>query len=86
MKSFLTDAAGKPSHHRLLVAVCVPPLVLVPLAVWAILCLQKGELIPISPTIPLYMAGANGVILGYAGYKAAQEGQPSTLPPGGPST
>lgn len=76
MTGFHTDASGKPSHHRLLVTLCVPLLVLVPLAVWAWLSCSKGQFLAIDATVPLYIGTANGVILGYAGYKASQE----TLP------
>ena len=75
--SFLTDANGKPSHTRLLVAVCVPLLVLVPLAVWAFLAVSKGQFLAIDPTVPLYIGTANGIILGYAGYKAYNEPDPT---------
>jgi len=71
--SFLTDSTGKPSHTRLLVSLCVPILVLVPLIVWAIICLNKLTFVGIDATVPLYIGTANGIILGYAGFKATQE-------------
>ena len=74
--SFLTDANGKPSHTRLLVAVCVPLLALTPLAIWAILSIQKGSFLAIDPTVPLYITTANGIILGYAGFKSYNEPDP----------
>lgn len=82
---FLTDAAGKPSHTRMLVLLCVPALVLIPLLVWAYLCLSRGVMVAIEPTVPLYIGTANGIILGYAGVKSHQETQlaavaPKTLP------
>ena len=78
---FLTDASGKPSHHRLLVVACVPLLVLLPLAIWAILCIQKGSFLAIDPTVPLYIGTANGILLGYAYGKAKNEADPSPKQP-----
>jgi hypothetical protein len=78
---FLTDCQGKRSHTRLLVVVCVPLLVLVPLAIWAFLCLQKGQFLPIDPTVPLYIGTANGVLLGYAGVKSSQESKTPAATP-----
>jgi len=70
---FLSDSTGKKSHTRLLVSICVPILVLVPLIVWATICLTKLTFIGIDATVPLYIGTANGIILGYAGFKATQE-------------
>ena len=75
---FLTDSSGKPSHTRLLVAICVPLLVLVPLAVWAYIAIVKLTFVPIDATIPLYIGTANGIILGYAGFKSVQENASSS--------
>jgi hypothetical protein len=82
---FLTDAAGKPSHTRMLVILCVPALVLIPLVIWAILSISKGALLDVPATVPLYIGTANGIILSYAGLKSHQETQlaavsPKTLP------
>lgn len=78
--SFLTDSSGKRSHTRLLVMVAVLPLVLVPLAVWAILSLRSGILSEIPLTVTGYLGAANGIILGYAGFKASNETKPPTTP------
>jgi hypothetical protein len=72
-QGYLTDASGKPSHTRLLVAVCVPLLVLVPLLIWAYLSLKKEAFLTIDATVPLYIGTANGILLGYAGFKSTQE-------------
>lgn len=76
---FLTDCNGKPSSTRLLVLLTVPALVLVPLAVWMGLSIAHGVMQPIEPTVPLYLATANGIILGYSGYKSSNE--PVAPPP-----
>ena len=60
-QGFLTDSTGKPSHTRLLVALCVPLLVLLPLGIWAFLCVLKAAFLPIDPTVPLYIGTANGI-------------------------
>ena len=73
---FLSDSTGKKSHTRLLVSICVPILVLVPLSVWAYLSLIKLQFLSIDSTVPLYIGTANGIILGYAGFKATQEPDP----------
>jgi hypothetical protein len=70
---FFTDSSGKPSHTRLLVAICVPILVLLPLSIWAYISIVKLTFVPIDATIPLYIGTANGIILGYAGFKSVQE-------------
>jgi hypothetical protein len=75
--SYLTDSSGKPSHTRLLVVVTVLPLVLVPLAVWAILSLRSGILAEIPLTITGYLGAANAIILGYAGFKSSNENKPT---------
>jgi len=75
---FLTDSSGKPSHTRLLVAICVPLLVLLPLGVWAYIAIVKLTFVPIDATIPLYIGTANGIILGYAGFKSVQENASSS--------
>jgi hypothetical protein len=76
---FLTDCNGKSSHTRLLVMLTVPLLVLMPLAVWAILCLRHGVMVAIEPTVPLYVSSATSIVLSYAGFKAYQE--PVAPPP-----
>jgi hypothetical protein len=70
---FLHDHHGKPSHHRLLVLLTVPALVLVPLGVWARLQWRAAVPVGIDPSIPLYLTAANGIILAYAGYNKSQE-------------
>lgn len=76
---YLTDCNGKPSSTRLLAVLCVPALVLGPLAVWAYLSITKGVLLPVEPTIPLYIGSCNAVLLSYCGFKAYQE--PVAPPP-----
>ena len=83
-QGFLTDSTGKPSHTRLLVALCVPLLVLLPLVIWAFLCVLKAAFLPIDPTVPLYIGTANGIILGYAGVKGYQETQTAAQTGGTP--
>ena len=73
MSGFLSDHKGKSSHTRLLVMLCTPVLVLVPLLVWAGLSVAKSQLLAVDPTIPLYIGTLNGIILGYAGVKGSQE-------------
>jgi hypothetical protein len=82
---FLTDSNGKSSSTRLLTLLCVPAIVLGPLAVWAALCLHKGAMVPMDPTIPLYIGTANGIILGFAGVKGYQETQIAAQPTKPPS-
>lgn len=79
---FLTDPIGKPSSTRMLLVLCVPFLVLTPMAIWAILSLRSGGMVKFEPTVPLYVGSAVGIVLGYAGYKAYQE--PDAPPPPNP--
>jgi hypothetical protein len=80
MKQFLHDGKGKPSHTRLLVILCVPLLVLVPLVAAAVLSFMKGEPMRIDPTIPLYLTTANGLILGYAVHNKREETKTTGAP------
>lgn len=84
MKGFLSGPDGKQSHTRLLVVLCVPVLVMLPMGIWAFLCVQKGVFLAIDPTVPLYIGTANGIILGYAGVKGYQETQIAAQPGGTP--
>lgn len=63
----------KQSSTRLLVIVCVPALVIVPLAIWAAVSISKGSLQDIPLTITGYLGAANGIILGYAAHNKRQE-------------
>jgi len=78
---FLTDGHGKPSHTRLLVVLCVPVLIFTPLFVWVYICISKLTFVGIDATVPLYIGTANGIILGYAGFKSTQETSIQSLPP-----
>lgn len=69
---FLTDGKKK-SHTRLLVMLCVPALVLVPLILWAIVSCVRGALQEIPLTITGYLGAANTIILGYAVHNKRQE-------------
>ncbi len=73
MKTFLFDAKGKASHTRLLVMLCVPLLVLVPLLIWAAISLHTRALAEIPLTVTGYLGAANGIILGYAVHNKRQE-------------
>jgi hypothetical protein len=77
--SFLTDCNGKPSHTRLLVMICVPLLVLIPMVVWALLSIRHGVMVVFEPTVPLYVGSASSIVLGYGAFKAYQE--PVAPPP-----
>lgn len=70
---FLTDHKGKTSHTRVLVMLCVPPIVLLPLIVWALVCLHSRAVVEIPLTITGYIGAANAILLGYAGVKGHQE-------------
>lgn len=69
---FLSDGKKK-SHTRLLVVLCVPALVLVPLILWAAVSYSRGQLQEIPLTITGYLGAANGIILGYAMHNKRQE-------------
>lgn len=71
--SFLTDGRGKRSHTRLLVMVCVPCLILIPLLVWAGVSIHLKTLAEIPLTITGYIGAANGILLTYAGVKGYHE-------------
>jgi hypothetical protein len=83
--NFLKDAKGKTSHTRVLVVLCVPLLVLVPLFVSAWLAITKGAGMAIDPSVPLYIATANGIILGYAVHNKREETKIAAAAPGGVS-
>lgn len=73
--NFLSDAKGKPSHSRLLVVLCVPLLVLVPLfvAAWIAVTHPESGGMKIDATVPLYIGTANGILLGYAAHNKREE-------------
>jgi hypothetical protein len=71
--SFFRDHGGKHSLTRLLVAVCVPFLVITPLVVWALVCLHKHEVADLPNSVTGYIMGANGIILGYAAHNRRVE-------------
>lgn len=81
--SYLKDSKGKASHTRLLVVVCVPALVLVPLAVWAGVSLHARALVEIPLTITGYLGAANGILLGYAAHNKQQESKAHAAPAAG---
>ncbi len=76
---FLSDGK-KRSHSRLLVMICVPPLVLIPLLSSLVISILNHEPMKIDPTIPLYLTAANGIVLIYAGYKQSQETKTAVQP------
>lgn len=76
---FLCDGKKK-SSTRLLVVLCVPALILVPLAVWAITSLHGQTLNEIPLTITGYIGAANGIILGYAAHAKTQEKKTPATP------
>lgn len=79
---FLSDG-NKRSHTRLLVMLCVPVIVLLPIVVWAIVSLHTKSLVEIPLTITGYIGAANGIILGYAAHNKREETK--TTKPGGAS-
>ncbi len=80
---FLSDGK-KSSHTRLLVMLCVPALVLIPLLVAAWQAITQGVAMKIDATVPLYIGTANGIILGYAVHNKREETK-SSLAAGGQS-
>lgn len=78
--SYLSDSKGKKSHTRLLVVVCVPMLTLLPLFIWAGISVFNRTLVEIPLTITGYLGAANGILLGYAGFKTSQETKGPTTP------
>jgi hypothetical protein len=73
---FFSDGK-KRSHTRLLVLLCVPVLVLLPLLVWALISVTAHELREIPLTITGYLGAANGIILGYAAHNKRCEAKPT---------
>ena len=64
--NWLARAMGdgeNPSSARLIAVLCVPTVVLVPLAVWALLSLRAGELREFPGSITGFMAAANTLVL-----------------------
>lgn len=78
--SFLADSRGKKSHTRLLVVLCVPAIVLVPLFAWLAVSLMHGTLAELPLTITGYIGAANTIILGYAVHNKREETKAAPAP------
>lgn len=66
--SWISRALGdgeNPSSSRLLAITCVPALLLVPLVVWTVLSIQRGQMLEFPGTVTGFVAAGTTPLLGY---------------------